>query len=97
MSVPVGIPLSSLTPGKVGVVASLGLAAADAAHVRAMGLHEQVRVRLCRAGEPCIVAVLPAMGGCAGEGESSGSSLPCCASRIGLARALAERIWVTPA
>lgn len=79
-------------------MASLGLAAADAAQVRAMGLSEQVRVRLCRGGEPCIVAVLPALGACAGEGgggEGGATNLPCCASRIGLARALADRIMVT--
>lgn len=55
----------------------------DAAMLRAMGMRPRCRVRMIRAGEPCIVEVLginPATGGC------------CC--RLGLARELAARITV---
>lgn len=50
-----------------------------AAELRAMGLRAQVRVVLCRAGEPCIVRVLGACG---------------CESRIGLAKPLADQVLV---
>jgi hypothetical protein len=53
----------------------------DAALLGAMGLCCNAKVRLCRAGEPCIVAVTTGRGaGC----------------RIGLARPLADRIVVEP-
>ena len=55
------------------------LAEADAALLGAMGLCCDAKVRLCRAGEPCIVAVM------------TGGRASC---RIGLARPLAERIQV---
>jgi len=55
----------------------------DAAMLRAMGMRPRCRVRMIRAGEPCIVEVLginPATGGCG--------------CRLGLARALAARVMV---
>ncbi len=56
-------------------------AARDAAYLGAMGLCCNAKVRLCRAGEPCIVAIV------------SGTGASC---RIGLARPLADRIIVEP-
>lgn len=73
------IPLSQLRPGQTGVVCSAGSDPADAALLRAMGLRMNATVRMCRAGEPCIVSVLGARG---------------CSCRIGLARPLAERIVI---
>lgn len=73
--------LTHLRPGELGVIERSTLAADDAALLAAMGLCCKARVRLCRAGEPCIVAVL-----------SGGRGGPEC--RIGLARSLAERLHV---
>jgi hypothetical protein len=72
------IPLSQLRPGQVGVVRTTDIAAGDAALLGAMGLCCDAKVRLCRAGEPCIVSIYTGKAAC----------------RIGLARPLAERIGV---
>lgn len=71
--------LNQLKPGETGVVRSAPTGSEDAAVLAAMGLCCNARVRLCRAGEPCIVAVL--------AGGGSGC-------RIGLARPLADQIMV---
>ncbi len=71
--------LTQLRPGQVGVVRSAGLCEQDAALLGAMGLRCDAKVRLCRAGEPCIVAI------------TSGRGAGC---RIGLARPLADKIVV---
>ena len=73
------IPLAQLKPGQSGKVRAADVGPADAALLSAMGLCCDARVRLCRAGEPCIVAVL------------TGGRASC---RIGLARPLAERIVI---
>jgi hypothetical protein len=57
-----------------------------------MGLHNEARVRLCRAGEPCIVAVSSSLASGRG-GNDCGCASEC---RIGLARRLADRILVAP-
>ena len=73
------VSLNQLAPGESGVVRSTEINSADAAMLGAMGLCCNATVRLCRAGEPCIVAVVGGRGaGC----------------RIGLARPLADRILV---
>jgi Fe2+ transport system protein FeoA len=72
------IPLSQLRPGQVGVVRTADIAEGDAALLGAMGLCCDATVRLCRAGEPCIVSIHTGKAAC----------------RIGLARPLAERICV---
>lgn len=73
------VSLSQLRPGQSGVVRSAGVDASDAALLGAMGLCCNAKVKLCRAGEPCIVAVATGRGaGC----------------RIGLARPLADKIMV---
>lgn len=75
------ISLSQLKPGQCGTVRTSDLSASDASVLSAMGLCCDAKVRLCRAGEPCIVAVL------------TGGRASC---RIGLARPLAERIVIDP-
>lgn len=75
----VPVPLTQLDRGRVGVIRRASLSPGDAALLSAMGLCCNARVRLCRLGQPCIVAVL------------SGRGAEC---RIGLARPLAERIHV---
>ena len=82
------VSLCQLQVGDCGVIVEKKLDDADRAMLRAMGLEASATIRVCRAGEPCIVAVLS--GGAAG-GRLSES---CC--RIGLARPLAERIMVSP-
>lgn len=79
------VALTDLRPGEVGVVEDATLEASDAAFLRAMGLCNEAKVRLCRAGEPCIVAV-------GSFGSDCGCGSVC---RIGLARPLAQRIYVT--
>lgn len=69
--------LAQQTRGAEGRICCEGLSTDDAALLRAMGLRESARVRVCRVGEPCIVEV---MGSC-GDG-----------CRIGLAGPLAKRV-----
>lgn len=78
---PVALSLSQLRPGQRGIVRQADVAGDDAALLRAMGLCCNAKVRLCRAGEPCIVSVV------------TGNGAGC---RIGLARPLAEKILVDP-
>ena len=73
------VALAHMRRGDVGVIQSASLAGDDAALLGAMGLCCNAHVRLCRAGEPCIVAI------------ATGKGAGC---RIGLARPLAERILV---
>ncbi len=72
-------PLSSLRRGQTGVVCMKAVGPQDRDMLHAMGLRANCALRLCRAGEPCIVALL--------DGED-------CACRIGLAKELADRIFV---
>ncbi len=78
--------IASLKRGESGVVCDSQLAGNDDALLRAMGLHPAAWVRLCREGEPCIVAVSSGS-----PGGSCGCGSEC---RIGLARSLAQRIFV---
>lgn len=75
------VSLSQMRPGQSGVVTQANVAADDAALLGAMGLCCNAKVRLCRAGEPCIVSI---------------ATGPGAACRIGLARPLAEKILVDP-
>lgn len=79
------IALTDLRPGQVGVVQESALEESDAAFLRAMGLCNDARVRVSRTGEPCIVIVN-------GSNEGCGCGSTC---RIGLARPLAQKIFVT--
>jgi Fe2+ transport system protein FeoA len=79
------VSLSQLRRGQTGKVNDSTLSNSDAALLRAMGLRPQASVRLSRVGEPCIVVV-----GSAGNDCGCGS-----VCRIGLARALADRIMVS--
>jgi Fe2+ transport system protein FeoA len=73
------VALTQLRPGQTGVVRASRVGEQDAALLGAMGLCCDAKVRLCRAGEPCIVAITTGRGaGC----------------RIGLSRPLAEKIEV---
>lgn len=63
------------------MVRSASMGESDAALLGAMGLCCNAKVRLCRAGEPCIVAI------------TSGGGAHC---RIGLAKPLADKIVVDP-
>jgi hypothetical protein len=73
------VRLTDMRLGQVGVVQRSSLAVEDAALLSAMGLCCNARVRMCRLGQPCIVAI------------SGRHGAEC---RIGLARPLAERIVV---
>jgi Fe2+ transport system protein FeoA len=88
---PALLPLTRLRVGQSAVIDASGLddaaesekgergEAGGAAMLRAMGLIPEAKVRICRLGEPCIVAVRCACGG---------------QTRIGLARRVASRIMV---
>lgn len=79
------VPLTSLMQGQTGVICEARLDVDDAALLRAMGLGDRVRVKLCRVGEPCVVAL----------GTTAGRHCHCQGHcRIGLARGLADRIFV---
>lgn len=82
--------LSGLTAGQSGVVRHTTLDADDEALLEAMGVRRGGMVMVCRVGEPFIVAVLARC-----SSERPGSTAPgACSCRIGLARSLAERIFV---
>ncbi len=74
---PVLTPIAKSRAGAVGTLRCEGLDAEETRMLRAMGLRDQARVRLCRVGEPCIVQVMGACG---------------CSCRIGLSRPLAQRV-----
>jgi len=76
-------PLSTLKAGQHGLVVACRVEGADAPILRAMGLTEGAVVRVCRAGQPTILALLCHRG------------CHCASSRIGLALALADRVMVT--
>jgi Fe2+ transport system protein FeoA len=80
---PLARPLSSLQAGQHALVIACRVEGADAPILRAMGLTEGAVLRVCRIGEPTIVALLCHRG------------CHCASSRVGLARALAERVMVT--
>lgn len=82
------VSLFALGTGRIAKVCEHCLNESDAAMLRAMGMKPGASVRVCRAGEPCIVEVLPPSGGG-----------PCgcdCSTRIGLAKDLAMRVMVVP-
>lgn len=76
-------PLSSFRAGQYALIVASRVEGADAPILRAMGLTEGAIVRVCRAGEPTILAILCHRG------------CHCASSRVGLARALADRVMVT--
>ena len=77
-----------MRPGEVGTVVEKNLDEGDRAVLRAMGLTKDCTLRMCRAGEPCIVAVL---GSGTGDALRGGEGGVC---RIGLAKPLAQKIVV---
>ena len=79
---PVTIPLTQLQRGRKGRIALADDASPDSAMLRAMGLKPQAEVRICRLGQPCIVAVKNQCGG---------------GCRIGHDRSIADRVKVCPA
>lgn len=76
-------PLSTFRTGQYGLIVACRVEGADAPILRAMGLTEGAIVRVCRVGEPTIVALLCHRG------------CHCASSRVGLARALADRVLLT--
>jgi Fe2+ transport system protein FeoA len=51
------VPLSALHGGATGRLHAAQLACDDCELLNAMGLTDQCEIRVCRAGEPCIVQV----------------------------------------
>jgi Fe2+ transport system protein FeoA len=94
------VALSDLRRGQTGVVCGSDLSADDSATLRAMGLCQDARIRLCRTGEPCIVAVgsggsICGCGGGNGLADGKAAVQGAGSFRIGLARMLAERIFIS--
>jgi alcohol dehydrogenase class IV len=79
--------LVRLPAGAQGRVVALNVPASDAAALEAMGLVVGALVRVCRVGQPTIVAVL--------NGDPA-SGCACGGSRLGLAHDLAMQINVQP-
>ena len=82
------VALSQVAVDRQAVVVEVrgeGSAAGDGAILRAMGLTAGAVVRVCRVGEPTIVAVMCHRG------------CHCASGRIGLARELAGRVMVSVA
>lgn len=75
------IPLTQLKRGAYGVLVCSGDDATGQT-LRAMGLRPECRLRVCRGGRHCIVAIETACGG---------------GCRIGIDRTLAARVLVRPA
>lgn len=75
------IPLTQLTRGCRGRISEANLDADDRAVLRAMGLKPSASIEVCRAGQPCIVALSGICGG---------------GCRIGLSKDLASRVMVDP-
>ena len=82
---PAQISLAQLRPGESGVVCSATLEPAEAELLAAMGLMRETRVTMCRPGEPCIIAVSTGRPGSAVN----------CSCRLGIARPLAKKIFVS--
>lgn len=80
--------IASLKCGETGVLCDSRIPESDNALLRAMGLHPEARIRLCRQGEPCIVAVSTST---SSSGNDCGCGSEC---RIGLAKSLAQQIFV---
>lgn len=75
------IPLTRLKRGAYGVLVCSGDDATGQT-LRAMGLRPKCRLRVCRGGRHCIVAIETACGG---------------GCRLGIDRSLADRVLVRPA
>lgn len=86
---PHAVRLTDLRADQTGVLVEARLDSGDAALLRAMGLCDRSTIRLCRLGEPCVVAV---GGRLAPDAKACTCGGTC---RIGLARPLADRIFVT--
>lgn len=77
----VSIPLTQLPRGRKARVSESTLDPEDLSVLRAMGLKPNATIEVCRAGQPCIVALAGVCGG---------------GCRIGLSRDLADRVMVHP-
>jgi len=81
------VSLGALRSGEVAAICEARLEPQDAALLRAMGLAPASLVKVCRAGHPCIVAVVSV--------GADGGSWSCCSSRIGLSKELAGKLFVS--
>jgi Fe2+ transport system protein FeoA len=77
---PARVRLTQLTRGQIARLDSSGFQDDSAAHLTAMGLRPSCQLRVCKAGQPCIVHVDGHAGGC----------------RIALSRDLADSLYVLP-
>ncbi|MEQ9095544.1 MAG: FeoA family protein [Phycisphaerales bacterium] len=77
---PARVRLTQLTRGQTGRLDAAEFADDSAAHLTAMGLRPSCQLRVCKAGQPCIVHVDGHAGGC----------------RIALSRDLADSLYVLP-
>lgn len=83
-----GGPLSTLRRGQRAIIRATHLAADDAALVRAMGMCDCALLTVARSGEPFVVTISGVDGADCKCHRAGGC-------RIGLARAMAERIIVS--
>ena len=90
------VALTSLREGQTAVVcaAMTSMPTDDAAYVRALGLRPAAHVRVCRAGQPCIVEVLSGASDDSACCQDDASLAGSCSCRIGLSRELAQHVMV---
>lgn len=81
------LPLSAMRSGQTGAVRQIDLTGEDAKLLCAMGLCVGARLKLVRAGEPCVVAI----GGVDSHRCKCGGRC-----RIGIAKSLASSIFIQP-
>jgi Fe2+ transport system protein FeoA len=57
MPTEIQVPLCAMNPGDCGRIVASRLGENDGELLRAMGMSEHCRLRVCRSGEPCIVQI----------------------------------------
>ena len=78
--IPRSVRLTQLSRGQSGRLDSSTLTGDEGEALRAMGLRPECQLKVCKMGEPCIVTIGSAAGGC----------------RIALAKRLADQLHVRP-
>lgn len=82
------VPLTSLSRGQRAIIREARMPTDDAALLRAMGLCDCALLTVARTGEPCVITITGVDGADCKCHRAGGC-------RIGLSRAMAERIYVS--
>lgn len=82
------VPLTTLSRGQRAIIREARMPTDDAALLRAMGLCDCALLTVARTGEPCVITITGVDGADCKCHRAGGC-------RIGLSRAMAERIYVS--